>query len=42
MSTKSDWYQSHILDEIQRASREWLKNKIKEVNSSKRCETVIK
>jgi len=42
MSTKSDWYQSHILDEIQKASREWLKNKIKEANSSKRCETVIK
>ena len=42
MSTNSDWYQSHILDEIKRASREWLKNKIKEVNGSKCCETVIK
>ena len=42
MSNNTDWYQSHILEEIQRASREWLKKKIDEIRSTERCETTIK
>ena len=41
MSSNTDWYVNHILKEIQKEAREWLKNKIKEKKNTKRCETTI-
>lgn len=42
MSLDTDWYKKHVLKELENASREWLKKKIDEANSIKRCETTIK
>ena len=41
MSLETDWYANHILEEIQKEAREWLKNKIEEEKNTKRCETTI-
>ena len=42
MTSKSDWYTGYILDEIQKSSRKWLKNKLEEVRNTKRCEPTVK
>ena len=36
------WYKGEILKDIEKESREWLKNKIEESKRAERCETTIK
>lgn len=41
MSSKTEWYTNHIIKELHKSAREWVKNKINGSEKIEKCEPTI-
>ena len=41
MSTNTEWYTNHIIKELHKSAKEWVKNKINGSEKIEKCEPTI-